>query len=116
MLLSRTVPKTKVLITITRPSSYFSGCFVNNQFKSFQKDLFPVTFQACQRYNIRVFVRNMASGDQSFPAQKQEKQPGKEHVMDPTPQFQSADYKPSNKLKVPSRILDKPLTKSDILI
>ncbi|KAJ4888633.1 NAD(P)-binding Rossmann-fold superfamily protein [Raphanus sativus] len=26
-------------------------------------------------------------------------QPGKEHVMDPTPQFSSSDYKPSNKLR-----------------
>ncbi|KAL0900852.1 hypothetical protein Bca101_084813 [Brassica carinata] len=37
----------------------------------------------------------MASG---FPSQKQEKQPGVEHAMDPTPQFSSPNYKPSNKL------------------
>ncbi|CAN1843302.1 NADPH-dependent aldehyde reductase 1, chloroplastic [Linum perenne] len=43
----------------------------------------------------------MASGggDQRFPAQQQKDQPGKEHVMDPTPQFSSHDYKPSNKLQ-----------------
>ncbi|OMO99155.1 Short-chain dehydrogenase/reductase SDR [Corchorus olitorius] len=41
----------------------------------------------------------MASGDQQFPPQKQESQPGKEHVMDPLPQFISPDYKPSNKLQ-----------------
>ncbi|OMO62502.1 Short-chain dehydrogenase/reductase SDR [Corchorus capsularis] len=41
----------------------------------------------------------MASGDQQFPPQKQESQPGKEHVMDPIPQFTSPDYKPSNKLQ-----------------
>ncbi|KAG6646572.1 hypothetical protein CIPAW_07G016700, partial [Carya illinoinensis] len=29
-----------------------------------------------------------------------ETQPGKEHVMEPTPQFESPDYKPSNKLHV----------------
>ncbi|CAI9102251.1 OLC1v1000492C1 [Oldenlandia corymbosa var. corymbosa] len=41
----------------------------------------------------------MASGEQQqFPPQRQEKQPGKEHVMEPTPQFSSQDYKPSNKL------------------
>lgn len=45
------------------------------------------------------FVR-MASGDQQFPKQKQETQPGKEHVMDPNPQYTSKDYKPSNKLQV----------------
>ncbi|XP_021619442.2 NADPH-dependent aldehyde reductase 1, chloroplastic [Manihot esculenta] len=41
----------------------------------------------------------MASGDQSFPPQKQDKQPGKEHVMNPLPQYVSSDYKPSNKLQ-----------------
>ncbi|XP_041016515.1 NADPH-dependent aldehyde reductase 1, chloroplastic-like [Juglans microcarpa x Juglans regia] len=40
----------------------------------------------------------MASGGQQFPPQRQETQPGKEHVMEPTPQFSSPDYKPSNKL------------------
>ncbi|KAL1313024.1 hypothetical protein HN51_039602 [Arachis hypogaea] len=32
-------------------------------------------------------------------SQKQHTQPGKEHVMDPTPQFTSPDYQPSNKLQ-----------------
>ncbi|CAI0551455.1 unnamed protein product [Linum tenue] len=43
----------------------------------------------------------MASGgsDQTFPPQQQKDQPGKEHVMDPTPQFSIPDYKPSNKLQ-----------------
>ncbi|KAG2695504.1 hypothetical protein I3760_07G016100 [Carya illinoinensis] len=40
----------------------------------------------------------MASCGQQFPPQRQETQPGKEHVMEPTPQFSSPDYKPSNKL------------------
>ncbi|KAF7805128.1 NADPH-dependent aldehyde reductase 1, chloroplastic-like [Senna tora] len=40
----------------------------------------------------------MASGEQ-FPPQKQEALPGKEHAMNPTPQFTSPDYKPSNKLQ-----------------
>ncbi|XP_042517077.1 glucose and ribitol dehydrogenase-like [Macadamia integrifolia] len=41
----------------------------------------------------------MASGGgQQFPPQKQEKQPGKEHVMDPIPQATSHEYKPANKL------------------
>lgn len=46
-----------------------------------------------------LFVR-MASGEQKFPPQKQDTQPGKEHVMDPLPQFTCPDYKPSNKLQV----------------
>ncbi|XVF31314.1 hypothetical protein REPUB_Repub16aG0135100 [Reevesia pubescens] len=42
----------------------------------------------------------MASGgQQKFPAQKQDSQPGKEHVMNPIPQFTNPDYKPSNKLQ-----------------
>ncbi|CAI9757582.1 unnamed protein product [Fraxinus pennsylvanica] len=40
----------------------------------------------------------MASNDQKFPPQKQETQPGKEHLMDPTPQPASLEYKPANKL------------------
>jgi len=39
----------------------------------------------------------MASG---FPPQKQETQPGIQHVMEPTPEFSSSNYKPSNKLHV----------------
>ncbi|KAJ3676105.1 hypothetical protein LUZ60_003517 [Juncus effusus] len=41
----------------------------------------------------------MASKGQEFPPQRQETQPGKEHVMDPTPQASSYDYKPANKLQ-----------------
>ncbi|XWS58214.1 hypothetical protein CRYUN_Cryun08bG0015400 [Craigia yunnanensis] len=42
----------------------------------------------------------MASdGQQQFPPQKQDTQPGKEHVMNPIPQFTNPDYKPSNKLQ-----------------
>ncbi|KAK8486410.1 hypothetical protein V6N13_090853 [Hibiscus sabdariffa] len=42
----------------------------------------------------------MASGgQQQQPPQKQDSQPGKEHVMNPVPQFSSPDYKPSNKLQ-----------------
>ncbi|KAK6118570.1 hypothetical protein DH2020_047683 [Rehmannia glutinosa] len=40
----------------------------------------------------------MASSGQQFPPQKQETQPGKEHLMDPTPQATTQEYKPSNKL------------------
>ncbi|XP_057960462.1 glucose and ribitol dehydrogenase-like [Malania oleifera] len=43
-------------------------------------------------------VRRMASAT-AFPPQKQEKQPGKEHVMEPTPEYASPDYKPANKLQ-----------------
>ncbi|CAN6452871.1 unnamed protein product [Victoria cruziana] len=43
----------------------------------------------------------MASGggEKPFPPQKQEKQPGEEHVMQPRPEYIRADYKPSNKLQ-----------------
>ncbi|OIV90850.1 hypothetical protein TanjilG_15583 [Lupinus angustifolius] len=41
----------------------------------------------------------MASGEQKFPPQKQDTQPGKEHAMDPEPQYTCPDYKPSNKLQ-----------------
>ncbi|KAK9291865.1 hypothetical protein L1049_019815 [Liquidambar formosana] len=41
----------------------------------------------------------MASEGQQFPLQRQERQPGKEHVMDPIPQATSHDYKPANKLQ-----------------
>ncbi|XP_064958436.1 NADPH-dependent aldehyde reductase 1, chloroplastic-like isoform X1 [Musa acuminata AAA Group] len=41
----------------------------------------------------------MASGGQHFPPQTQERQPGKEHIMEPTPQPISDEYKPANKLQ-----------------
>ncbi|KAL6139560.1 hypothetical protein ACLB2K_057864 [Fragaria x ananassa] len=41
----------------------------------------------------------MASDGRKMPPQKQEAQPGKEHAMDPNPQFSNPDYKPSNKLQ-----------------
>ncbi|XP_010278084.1 PREDICTED: glucose and ribitol dehydrogenase [Nelumbo nucifera] len=40
----------------------------------------------------------MASGGQQFPPQRQETQPGKEHIMNPTPHAASCEYKPANKL------------------
>ncbi|KAG0461206.1 hypothetical protein HPP92_021503 [Vanilla planifolia] len=43
----------------------------------------------------------MSSFDASgynFPPQKQDRQPGKEHAMDPNPTFLSRDYKPAGKL------------------
>ncbi|XP_022858059.1 glucose and ribitol dehydrogenase-like [Olea europaea var. sylvestris] len=58
---------------------------------------FTVTHNSKRR--VVVFVRSMASNDQKFPPQKQETQPGKEHLMDPTPQFASLEYKPANKLR-----------------
>ncbi|KAI3958782.1 hypothetical protein MKX01_023458 [Papaver californicum] len=41
----------------------------------------------------------MASGGQQFPPQKQQQQPGKEHIMNPIPQAAHHDYKPANKLR-----------------
>ncbi|KAL7126417.1 hypothetical protein ABFS83_14G185700 [Erythranthe nasuta] len=43
-------------------------------------------------------VRSMASSGQQFPPQKQDTQPGKQHLMDPTPHSTTPEYKPSNKL------------------
>ncbi|XP_057779999.1 NADPH-dependent aldehyde reductase 1, chloroplastic-like [Salvia miltiorrhiza] len=43
-------------------------------------------------------IRSMASGDKQFPPQRQDAQPGKEHLMDPTPRAATADYKPADKL------------------
>ena len=37
---------------------------------------------------------------QQFPPQKQESQPGKEHLMDPRPEAIIKHYKPANKLQV----------------
>ncbi|XP_028782186.1 glucose and ribitol dehydrogenase-like [Neltuma alba] len=41
----------------------------------------------------------MASNEQKFPPQSQQTHPGKQHVMDPTPQSTIPHYKPSNKLQ-----------------
>lgn len=48
-----------------------------------------------RRLSPRVCLRAMASEKQ-----KQHAQPGKEHVMESSPQFSSSDYQPSNKLRV----------------
>lgn len=40
----------------------------------------------------------MASGDKQFTPQRQEQQPGKEHAMDPNPQFAHPEYRAANKL------------------
>ena len=60
---------------------------------------FPATQKISNFVPGSLSVR-MASDEPNFPKQKQHTQPGKEHVMDPTPQFTSPDYKPSNKLQV----------------
>ncbi|XWS57559.1 hypothetical protein CRYUN_Cryun09bG0184500 [Craigia yunnanensis] len=50
----------------------------------------------------------MASdGQQQFPPQKQDIQPGKEHVMNPIPQFTNHDYKPSNKLQNCKKVVEE---------
>ncbi|EPS61688.1 hypothetical protein M569_13104, partial [Genlisea aurea] len=43
--------------------------------------------------------RSMATEGQQFPPQRQETQPGKEHLMEPSPRHSSDDYKPANKLQ-----------------
>ncbi|KAI3509000.1 hypothetical protein L1887_24023 [Cichorium endivia] len=41
----------------------------------------------------------MARNGSKFPPQEQETQPGKEHIMNPTPQFMNPNYKPAGKLQ-----------------
>nr|KYP37718.1 Glucose and ribitol dehydrogenase isogeny 1 [Cajanus cajan] len=41
----------------------------------------------------------MASTQYNFPPQKQDTQPGKEYLMNPPPQYNNPQYKPSNKLQ-----------------
>lgn len=62
--------------------------------------IFPSTHRVPSVSFPTSFSVRMASGEQKFPPQKQNTQPGKEHVMDPLPQFTNPDYKPSNKLQV----------------
>lgn len=50
--------------------------------------------------HINISAPPMASGDKQFPPQRQEQQPGKEHAMDPSPQFAHPEYKAANKLHV----------------
>ncbi|PON76379.1 Short-chain dehydrogenase/reductase [Parasponia andersonii] len=60
---------------------------------------FPKSNHRTPKSPLLVFQR-MASGEQQqFPPQRQETQPGKEHVMEPTPAFSSQHYRPSNKLQ-----------------
>ncbi|KAI3469533.1 hypothetical protein Pfo_026196 [Paulownia fortunei] len=40
----------------------------------------------------------MAAEEQKFPPQRQEQQPGKQHLMDPIPQALNPDYRQANKL------------------
>lgn len=58
------------------------------------------TFPATRENPARVLTKRMASNGQQFPPQTQERQPGKEYIMDPTPQFANPEYKPANKLQV----------------
>ncbi|XP_021839102.1 NADPH-dependent aldehyde reductase 1, chloroplastic [Spinacia oleracea] len=41
----------------------------------------------------------METNGRQFPAQRQETQPGQQHVMDPVPQTARSQYKPANKLQ-----------------
>lgn len=73
-------------------------CFLVSEqthLRACQTSHFPVSPRPSRRV---LSVTNMASNNQ--PPQKQDTQPGKEHVMNPIPQFTSPDYTPSNKLRV----------------
>ncbi|KAA8536880.1 hypothetical protein F0562_029358 [Nyssa sinensis] len=93
-MLSRLVASSRVLATRVVDHQTFT-----THLRSQRKDQFPAirpTFPAIQNPR-RVFERMASSGNQ-FPPQRQETQPGKEHVMDPTPQAARHEYKPSDKL------------------
>ncbi|KAK9292054.1 hypothetical protein L1049_020008 [Liquidambar formosana] len=93
-MLSRIVWSSRALATRT-------GCYPYTTHQiSDRKTQFPVictSFPATQ--NPRRVLKRMASQGQQFPPQRQEGQPGKEHVMDPLPQATSPNYKPANKLQ-----------------
>lgn len=83
----------KKLSVLTPSLAYlFLSISLSCKFSNNRKKTFPENFE-CEKKE----VRKMESG---FPPQKQETQPGIQHVMDPTPQFSSPNYKPSNKLHV----------------
>ncbi|KAL1188134.1 NADPH-dependent aldehyde reductase 1 [Cardamine amara subsp. amara] len=86
--LCRLVSSSRVLSSSNVTLSFFK---LQNKTK---KALIPEF--SCKRIILPqlVSVKAMASE-----REKQHAQPGKEHVMDPTPQFSSPDYKPSNKLR-----------------
>lgn len=87
-----------LIVQVIDPCLFFP-VFNQNPSQNSRKTQFPVIFVAVKRPTSAVSAR-MASRGQQFPPQTQEKQPGKEHVMDPLPQYISPDYKPSNKLRV----------------
>ncbi|XP_062002220.1 glucose and ribitol dehydrogenase-like [Rosa rugosa] len=62
------------------------------------KTHFVKSHSQIQKSPLRFFA-TMASDGRKMPPQKQESQPGKEHAMNPNPQFSNPDYKPSNKLQ-----------------
>ncbi|KAK7277915.1 hypothetical protein RJT34_22934 [Clitoria ternatea] len=84
----------RTLLSTSRPLTTISAfCFptrINIHSPTTQYFVTPVS---------KTLFARMASGHQKFPPQQQKTQPGKEHAMDPTPQFTSPDYKPSNKLQ-----------------
>ena len=92
--------KLSVFVSVSRALATRPSCFPpKTHLKTHRNTLFPATFPVTQR-PFRVVFARMASGGQKFPPQRQERQPGQEHVMEPTPEFTSSDYSPSNKLRV----------------
>ena len=89
------VHHSKCFMALTRSFAYLFGSIFSFTIKFLSpkhKNTFPQIFQWKRKEQ-----EEMASG---FPPQKQETQPGVQHVMDPSPQFSSPNYKPSNKLHV----------------
>jgi hypothetical protein len=85
--------------SLTTISTFSNFSSKNNKHHHFLPT-FPITQKFPSISFPKILFVRMASGEQKFPPQKQDTQPGKEHVMDPLPQFTCPDYNPSNKLQV----------------
>ncbi|XP_050224654.1 NADPH-dependent aldehyde reductase 1, chloroplastic-like [Mercurialis annua] len=85
------------LLSALRPASSLnpSRFLIRTPIRTCRKPQFPAILSVPATTS---FVR-MASSEQKFPPQKQATQPGKEHEMDPIPQYARSDYKPSDKLR-----------------
>ncbi|PKA64718.1 Glucose and ribitol dehydrogenase [Apostasia shenzhenica] len=83
--------------TSSNPRHVCHTCVATAALHSFKISLIPLSLSLFSK--IAGACKKMASGGQDFPPKTQERLPGKEHAMDPTPDAFSADYKPANKLR-----------------
>ncbi|KAL3641214.1 Glucose and ribitol dehydrogenase [Castilleja foliolosa] len=93
MLISRFLITNRVLLTAT--NSHIFHHITNSHHTTITTPRFINIYNSNPNKSL---IRSMASSGQQFPPQKQDTQPGKEHLMDPTPQATTQQYNPSNKL------------------